>query len=72
MKELFVIIALMNAEGVTKESVTEQVIKSQVPQTIITEQVHIDTTWIGRTETQCWTAKQHHSDGSVTAKVQCE
>ena len=58
MKELFVIIALMNAEGVTQESVTEQ--------------VHIDTTWIGRTETQCWTAKQYRSNGSVTAKVQCQ
>ncbi len=72
MKELFVIIALMGASS--EEEVKQSVIQSQVPSTIITEQVHIDTGMIGSPyhKTQCWTTNIYHSDGSIQPKVQCQ
>ena len=69
MKELLIIMALM---GTSEEEATQKVIQAHVPQTIITEELHIDTSWAGRRPTECWTTNIYHTDGSVQTKVQCQ
>ena len=70
MNELFVIIALMGAAS--DGEIEQKIIQSQVPQTIITEELHIDTSWVGRSQTECWTTNIYNSDGSIQPKVQCQ
>tara|TARA_Y100000389_G_scaffold176374_1_gene187838 strand:- start:23 stop:244 length:222 start_codon:yes stop_codon:yes gene_type:complete len=73
MKELLVVIALMNSGAVedgAKERAVESVIGSEP---IITEMVHINTSNLaGGHELKCWTANIHSSDGTMKTKVQCQ
>jgi hypothetical protein len=75
MKELLVVIALMNAQGANEETIQQHVIQSQFQtQDIITETVHIETSFLGAKnhEPKCWPARIYNGDGSFTVKVQCQ
>lgn len=69
MKELLIIMALM---GASEEEAKQKVIQSQIPSTVTSEHVDVDTTFIHARPMTCWTANVYHSDGSVTPKVQCQ
>ena len=73
MKELFVVVALLSG-GASEEEIKHKVIQSQVQNTIVTEQLHIDSGMLGSPyhQMQCWTTNIYHSDGSITPKVQCQ
>jgi hypothetical protein len=69
MKELLIIMALM---GASEEEAKQKVVHSQIPSTITSEHVDVDTTFIHTRPMQCWTTNVYHSNGSVTPKVQCQ